>query len=74
MHVLRMQVCMQRLIINGRMRMTLSPLLNDMPLVGAIKFSLVQMPDFRWFPDTTRIGKSWLELSWNGIGPQSIRL
>ena len=38
---------MQRLIINGRMRMTLSPLLNEMPLVGAMKFSLVQMPDFR---------------------------
>ena len=47
MHVPCMQVCMQRLIINGRIRMTLSPLLNEMPLVGAVKFSLVQMPDFR---------------------------
>ena len=42
-----MQVCMQRLIINGRMRVTLSPLLNEMPIVGAAQISLVSMPDFR---------------------------
>ncbi|CAK0785413.1 hypothetical protein CVIRNUC_008622 [Coccomyxa viridis] len=44
--LIALKVCMQRLIINGRIRMTLSPLLNEMPLVGAMKFSLVQMPDF----------------------------
>lgn len=42
-----MQVCMQRLIINGRLRITLAPLMNKMPIVGAAQFSLVQMPDFR---------------------------
>ena len=44
------QVCMQRLIINGRMRVTLSPLLNEMPIVGAAQLSLVSMPDFRLAP------------------------
>lgn len=38
---------MARLIINGRLRVTLSPLLNEMPIVGAASFSLVDMPDFR---------------------------
>ncbi len=41
------QVCMQRLIINGRLRVTLTPLMNKMPIVGAAQFSLVQMPEFR---------------------------
>ena len=44
------QVCMMRLIINGRLRVTLSPLMNKMPIVGAAKFSLVQMPEFRCAP------------------------
>ena len=38
---------MQRLIINGRLRVTLTPLMNKMPIVGAAQFSLVQMPEFR---------------------------
>ena len=45
-----MQVCMMRLIINGRLRVTLSPLMNKMPIVGAAQFSLVQMPEFRSAP------------------------
>ncbi len=28
---------MMRLIVNGRLRITLTPLLNDMPIVGAIQ-------------------------------------
>ncbi|CAL5224210.1 g6855 [Coccomyxa viridis] len=44
--LIKLKVCMQRLIINGRLRVTLTPLMNKMPIVGAAQFSLVQMPEF----------------------------
>ncbi|KAK9917790.1 hypothetical protein WJX75_008296 [Coccomyxa subellipsoidea] len=44
--LIRLKVSMMRLIVNGRLRITLTPLLNDMPIVGAIQVSLVEMPDF----------------------------
>ncbi|EIE27751.1 hypothetical protein COCSUDRAFT_45975 [Coccomyxa subellipsoidea C-169] len=45
-NLIRLKVSMMRLIVNGRLRITLTPLLNDMPIVGAIQVSLVEMPDF----------------------------
>ncbi|BDA48413.1 Synaptotagmin-2 [Coccomyxa sp. Obi] len=44
--LIRLKVSVMRLIINGRVRITLTPLLNDMPIIGAIQVSLVEMPDF----------------------------
>lgn len=44
--IIMVKAGVQKLIMNGRLRVSFKPLLNSVPIIAAIQFALVEMPSF----------------------------